>query len=347
MGVENPVAQARIYLGLNRPREAITLLGASLVLNPDDVESLQLLAQANLAADPGRDGASVALPLARRAIELNPQDAFAWRIAAVCYTRIGSHQQARDAARSARSIGPDQWVNHTAVAHADASGRTITDDTRASVAEAIRLASNHAETHFAAGHVAHAAKRNAEAAAHYERALAIQPDHPGARNNLGLIHMRRGNAGGAAATFTSMLAQNPNSDLALRNLRATGFNALRIVYFIIVLTLIVARGVAEDVDGRDTAIVVALIAVGCVVGYVLWIRRRAGIYFWRFVRGIPSTDKLLTVWAIVLALSLVGIVTAIFLTPSAADLCYLVVQFVLIISVVMVSIANSARRRRS
>ena len=353
MSEATTVAQAQMYLGANRPKDAIRVLNAALAENPDDAECLRLLAQAELAATPGIEGAANALPAAQRAVELGGQDAFAWRILSFCYTRLGSHQQARDAARMARGLRPGLWLNHTTVAHADASARAISDDTRASVAAAMQLAPNQPEVHFAAGHVEQMSRHNDLAVQHYERTLALSPDHAGARNNLALIQMRRGNAGSAAAAFTSMLAQNPNSELALRNLRATGFSALRIIYFVLAACVIVmnalgSSGAPNVVQETSIAgVVVAVLAVAGVVGYVLWIRHRAGVYFGRFVRSVPATDKLLTVWAIVLAVCLVAIVAAVFLPFVTAAGIYVLTEWLLIGTVLIVSVIRSAQRRRS
>lgn len=353
MSEATAVAQAQMYLGANRPKEAIRVLNSGLAENPDDVECLRLLAQAELAASAGPEGGANALPAAQRAVELAGQDAFAWRILSICYTRLGSHQQARDAARMARGLEPGVWVNHTVVAHADATARVITDDTRASVAAAMQLAPNQPEVHFAAGHVAQMSRKNDLAVQHYQRTLALSPEHAGARNNLALIQMRRGNAGSAAAAFTSMLAQNPNSELALRNLRATGFSVLRIIYFALAICVIIMNTI-DSGSGPDTVqqtriagAVVAAIAVLGVVGYVFWIRRRAGVYFGRFVRSVPATDKLLTAWAIILAVCLVTLVAAVFTPFIVAAGLYVLTEWLLIGTVLIVSIIRSVQRRRS
>jgi Flp pilus assembly protein TadD len=349
MTPNSAAAQARVYLDANRPKEAARVLVAALAESPDDAECLRMLAQSYLATSTGALGGSAAMPAAQHAVELNPNDSHAWRLLSICFTRMGWHEQARDAARKARAVSPSEWVSHTVVAHADASAKLITPDTHASVAEAIRLAPNEPEVHFAAGHVAQAGNKTKAAAAHYAQTLSLNPDHVGARNNLALIQMHRGNAGRAAAGFASMLAQNPNSDLALRNLRATGFSALRIVYFILVVCL-VGRSILVHGD-RDGSVHVggielALIAVGCAGGYVVWVWRKAGVYFGRFIRSVPATDKLLTAWAAILGVALIAIIVAVFLPVSAASGVYLLAQYGLIAGVVTIVVVSSRRRTR-
>jgi Flp pilus assembly protein TadD len=347
----DPLGQARVFLEVNRPKETLRIVSARLAENPDDAAALLLLAQAHLAAASGAEGGSNALPAAQHVIELDPNDSHAWRLLSLCYTRLGWHRQAREAARAARNLSPDQWVSHTVVAHADASGGAVTDDTRASIAEAMRLGPNHPEVHFAAGHVAQASRQFAAAKEHYERTLAINPDHTGARNNLALIELRRGNAGQAAAGFAGLLAQNPNSQLALRNLRATGFSALRIVYLILIVCVLLMANVAggtatsADPDEQFAGIIVAVLAIGSVTGYVLWFRHRAGIYFGRFVRSVPSTDRLLLVWAVVLAVCLAAIAGAVFAPGRIASAVYDATEALLVSTVLIVSLINSARRR--
>jgi tetratricopeptide (TPR) repeat protein len=349
LGGKRAAEQAQIYLGANRPKEAIRVLEAQLVENPDDAECLRLLAQAYLAAASGAEGATKALPAATHAVELNPDDSHGWRLLSLCYTRLGTHQRAQDAARRARAISPGQWLSHAAVAHADASAGAVTDDTRASVAEAIRLGPNQPEVHFAAGRVAQASRQSSAAREHYERTLSINPGHVGARNNLALIDMRSGNAGSAAAAFASLLAENPNSDLALRNLRATGFSALRIVYYILVACVLFVNIVSRTSTANELqtdGIVIAILAVVSVAGYVMWIRRRAGIYFGRFVRSVPSTDRLLMLWAAILALGLAAIVAAVFLPRYAAVATYSITEFGLVGTVLVILLVNRARLHR-
>ena len=105
----NDVAQAQLYLDLQRPQEALKLLGAALARNPDDSAALRTLALAHLQADRGRAGGDQAVRAATQAVTLSPHDSFAWRILALGYSRLGKHSDARKVARTAQSLAPEFW----------------------------------------------------------------------------------------------------------------------------------------------------------------------------------------------------------------------------------------------
>jgi cytochrome c-type biogenesis protein CcmH/NrfG len=329
--------RARMLLEAERPREALTELRASLSEDPNNAETLRLLGQALLLADRGPQGAKDAIAAAQQSLASDPDNSFAWRILSVAYTRLGSHDASRDAARTGLRLDPAEWRNHTAVAHADASAKAVGNDTLAAVSAAIRLAPNEPETHFAAGRVAGAQNKRKVAAQHYSRALELDPQHPGSRNNLAVIRMAQGDTGAAAAGFVGLLASDPNSRLALFNLRVAARRSIRIVNVILWFALIFATsglGVQSYTPTRGIAIGVTVLAVGCIVGYFLWIRRKAGAYFGRFVRSIPRTDRLLAVWALVLAASVVALVIALFVPVGVAVIVYAVLRIVLFASMV-------------
>ncbi|HEY4268924.1 MAG TPA: tetratricopeptide repeat protein [Galbitalea sp.] len=347
MSALDAASQARVYLDTNRPAQAITALGQALADQPDAPELLQLLAQAHLAADSGRQGATDAIAAATKALALDPDDPFPWRILSIAYTRLGSHAQSREAARTSRQLAPWLWVSHTIVAHADASAHAISTDTANSMAEALRLAPGEAEVHFAAGRVADASRDTGAAADHYREALSLDPTHAGARNNLAVIDMRNGNAGSAAAGFVGILARDPNSALALYNLRVAAGRSLRVVNIVLWVAVVIVNGVgrgpATGTTDKTISVIVALLATACILGYVLWVRRRAGAYFSRFVRSIPKTDRVLTVWASALACCLVAIVAAIFVPATAVREIYSTAAIVLFISLVGSTVLRRTR----
>jgi Flp pilus assembly protein TadD len=343
------VAQAQLYLDLHRPQEALKLLGSALATNPDDGAALRTLALAHLQADRGRAGGDEAVRAATRAVTLSPRDAFAWRILALGYSRLDRHAEARRVAKTAQSLAPGYWASYTLVAEVDCNAKSVTTDTRAAVGEALTLAPNEPSVLFSAARVAQIDGKLSEARSLYERVLALRPSDASARNNLALISLKRGDTGKAAAGFASVLAQNPNSELALRNLRATGFNALRIVYFILIVCVVLmnnfVRG-SNDYDsgnGHLSRVVVAVLAAACVCGYLLWFRHKAGVFFGRIVRSVPATDRLLFAWAIVLAACLAAIIGAVFVSGPDAAILYGSTAAVLVAAVLAVSIINAAR----
>jgi hypothetical protein len=159
--------------------------------------------------------------------------------------------------------------------------------------------------------------------------------------------MQAGNAGRAAAGFVGILAQDPNSTLALYNLRVAASRSLRVVNIVLWVAVVIVNGVGRGptigAADKTISVVVAILATACVVGYVLWVRRRAGAYFTRFVLSIPKTDRVLTVWAGALACCLVAIVAAIFVPQEAVRVIYSAAAILLLLSLVGSTVL---RRRR-
>jgi tetratricopeptide (TPR) repeat protein len=345
--------RANGLLGINRPREALEVIYSSLASNPDDAAMLRLAAQAHLAADQRAGSAQNAISAAKRSLALEPDNAHGWRLLAVAHSRTRSHGLAHEAAETAQRLEPNGWQGHVVLADVDAAADNVDDQTRAAVRTAISLAPQVPETHFAAARVAMASHNRRAAAQHYQDVLAIDPNHAAARNNLAIIQMKRGNTGRAAASFVGLLAENPNSTLALLNLRATAFRALRVVYIVLAIALVAlnsyfnaTEGALDDNQARAWSIGVAVLAVVSIVAYTLWVRGRAGVYFGRFVRSIPKTDKVITAWASVLALCAIALVSAVFVPSFVARVIYANSELVIIVSALGITALNIARRRQ-
>jgi tetratricopeptide (TPR) repeat protein len=341
--------RARLLIEANRPADAVRILSAVVADSPDDAVALRLLAQANLLVSEGRQAAVAAVNAAERAVSLDGANAFGWRMLSIAYGRLERHQEARDAARAAQRASPDQWASHVAVANADSAAKQITPETHAAVAAALSLGPNEADVHFVAARVAAVTGNVTLATQEYRATLGINPEHAAARNNLAVIEMRRGNTGTAAAGFIGILAIDPNSVLAQYNLRVAALRALRIVNIVLVLTVLIGF----DFFGRMTlaagslhalAIGMGVVSAACIVAYVLWVRRKAGVYFGRFVRSIPRTDKLLTTWAAILTASFAGIIVAVFLPTNITVGLYQVIWQLLFVSFLVVLIVSRKRR---
>jgi tetratricopeptide (TPR) repeat protein len=340
---------ARLLIEANRPADALRILSGMVAESPDDAVALRLLAQAHLLVSEGRQAAAAAVGAAEHAVALDGGNAFGWRMLSIAYGRLARHSEARDAARAAQRVSPDQWASHVAVANADSSAKHITHETHAAVAAALRLGPNEADVHFVAGRVAAVTGNVALATQEYQTTLGINPEHAAARNNLAVIEMRRGDTGRAAAGFIGMLAIDPNSVLAQYNLRVAALRALRIVNVVLVITVLIGFNIFGQLStGADSlhawAIGMAVVSAACIVAYVLWIRRKAGVYFGRFVRSIPRTDKLLTAWATILTISFVGIIVAVFLPSNLAGYLYEIIWQMLFVSFLVVLIVSRTRK---
>ena len=94
-------------------------------------------------------------------------------------------------------------IGHAELARGDAPAAV------AAVEEALRRDLTDAETHYNHGVALQTARRAADAARAYQRALALRPDLHDADFNLGVVFGEQGNAAGAIAAFSNVLARAP------------------------------------------------------------------------------------------------------------------------------------------
>ncbi len=323
-------AQATMFLGVNRPNDALRVLYAALVADPANARTLLLIAGAQLDAFPGVQGANGALDAASRCLAIVPDNAAAWRILSIAYLRLHDQPRAREAARRALELDPNDWRNFTAVVDIDSHTRSVSRDTKAAMREAMRLAPNSVGVEFSAALLATAMDRPRAAIAHYRRVLELAPGNSAAINNIATIRLRQGRIGEAAGSFVGMLAADPSSTLALANLRA----AARVAFMLLILALLAVIAFA-DIPVEDPGSVgwpagvtvwiptaTAVVATGIALAWVLWIRARSGAYFGRFVRSFASIDKPLVVFATLWVIADLGLFVAIFTDPRTTRHIY-------------------------
>jgi len=138
--------------------------------------------QALLAAfDAGHYAATFAM--ARRLLEQDPQDAFAWKALGISLVRLGRNEEALSCLEEAVARSPQD-----------------------------------PECASALGNVLLSLGRLPEAVARYNQALAVKPDFPEARNNLGSALQRLGRLHEAVEHFLRALAAKPDFPEACNNL---------------------------------------------------------------------------------------------------------------------------------
>ncbi|UFS60792.1 tetratricopeptide repeat protein [Subtercola endophyticus] len=350
---DSALLHARTYLSLGKPADALRALAAHLATHPDDERGLCLASQAHLVSgEPAR-----ALEAAQRAAALTPENEWAWRLVALSYSKLGRHAEARAAAATALAIAPQLWVTHAQVAQVDIAAKRITAESRLAAREATRLAPMEPDAHLTAGNVALASHDWSTAESAFRSALKLEPGHAAARNNLSLVLLRQGKAGSAAAGFVDILATDPDSEVAVRNLRAVAAVALRHLHFVLWVAfaiVTVAFSSASQSDGSpmygivwsDFLALVAAVSGIVVLVYVLRLRRSAGARFGQFIRSVPRLDRLLTVWAGLLAVDYLLMVAACFTSVHFAQLLYLLAGGILVAGSVVVIVRRNRGRVR-
>src|SRR5262249_34270744 len=111
----------------------------------------------------------------------------------IAQRHLGRITAARAAATEACKLAPTQWQAYTCLAQAQLAGRLDFHGAERAAANARRLAPDEAEVYYVSGLVSFARAKWKAARAHQERALALDPAHSGALNELGRIKLRRGN----------------------------------------------------------------------------------------------------------------------------------------------------------
>jgi tetratricopeptide (TPR) repeat protein len=106
-------------------------------------------------------------------------------------------------------------------------------------AEARRLAPNEPDVHFLSGKVALARGDLVSARGHQERALALDPVHSGAMNELGRIRLRRHDTIGAIRHFISAARTTPGEHIYSRNIDVVIIRSVsRLIYIFILIALV-------------------------------------------------------------------------------------------------------------
>ena len=141
---------------------------------------------------------------------------------------MGQTADAVLAAQEARKLAPHFWRSHVCLAQAaTADGQ---HDLAAQAAEtALTLAPDVADVHVTAGKAALEPRRPGGGTGWQESALAIEPTHSGAINELGRISLRSRDAAAAAGHFLRAARTSPGTGVFGRNTElALGRVALRL-----------------------------------------------------------------------------------------------------------------------
>lgn len=200
-------------LELRRWPQARTLVEAELREHPDDRDLNGWRAQCLI----GEKDFARALEAANRLVAVAPDDEWGHRICSIALDSMGQDAEATRAAAEAVRLAPELWQGHARYAMAASTVTGLSDDALRAAHEAVRLGPHEAGTHYTLGYVSQIRGERTTAREAYRRALAIDPEHAHARNNLttleGSISLAR-----AARGFASTLRLDPGHDAARTNL---------------------------------------------------------------------------------------------------------------------------------
>lgn len=249
------LSRADVMLGAGRFAEAITLIAPVLAAEPDNSRAWSLLAQAQIGAGQPAEG----LVATERAVQLDPASAWAHRLRSIAQRRTSQAREALDAAGEACRLDPHHWMNHLNLAQAAlaAAGSPAADSSGLQLAQqasstARQLAPNEPSVHYVSGQVSRALGEPAAARAHFERTLALDPEHSSAVNELGRLTLEFGKPGDAARHFVQAARIAPgqsvyghNVDVAVARTERALRSLIRWVIYGSWLVVIAALAVAQ------------------------------------------------------------------------------------------------------
>jgi tetratricopeptide (TPR) repeat protein len=222
------LARAEVMLDLKRHNEAAGVLGPILAADPGNSTGWCLLALAHIGAGRFED----AIVSAGRAIAAAPDHDWPHRLACMAQLRMGNARAALRAAEEARRLSPQSWQAHVCMAEATLAAGENFHLAAEAAATARALAPNAPEVHVISGKVSFAHARRKAARAHLERALALDPQHGGALNELGRVTLTGPFSGHAARYFLQAVQTDPRVGTYSSNVDVTVRRAVGLVIYI-------------------------------------------------------------------------------------------------------------------
>ncbi len=282
--------RAALMLDAGRPVEALRLAAPLAASGSASELTWAVVVRANL----GLGRPAEAARAVRDGLAEHPESSWLHRLAAITFGHQGRWTPALGAADRAIELAPADWRTYLARVNLDLDPQVgVTSSTDDLVERMLELAPDEPEVHFAAGMVALRRREYGRAGKSFQRTLALDPQHAPAKNNLGVVRLRRSRVTSAARLFLAAKRNSPELEVARRNLAGAVRQMLRMHLAICVVVAVLFLGFMPAYGQRSLAqcglaASLTLLDVSCLVQ----VRRKVGAR-WRFVlldtiRGEPS-----------------------------------------------------------
>ena len=271
------VARATTLLELNRPDDAVRLLGQALAQQPEHLAAWTLLAVAHDVRDDYAD----MLAAANRVVALAPDVETGHRLASVALGGLGQDEEAVRAATEAVRLDPVGFRTHLQYSLMARKLPRLAPQALAAAERARELNPHSADVAFALGLASESAgARHADVVGHYREALRLDPEHVGARINL--TNLDRGtHLGRMAAGYAAVLRLDPGEEIARGNLEAMAFRLLLRLAGLAAVGVLLDAAIATGEPSRGPAAgwsvprtVVGVLALLVGAGYLAAVVRR-------------------------------------------------------------------------
>ena len=273
------LARASVLLDLKRYDEVASLLARIVAAEPEHSRAWCLLAAAHLGAGRYEEAAAAA----GRAVTLAPFVDWPYQLASSAQRHLGKITEAISLAEEACRLATDEWMAYICLAQAKLTRKADLPAAERAAVTALRLAPHEPDAHYTAGRVSYAQGKWKAARAHQERALALDPAHSGALNELGWISLRRGGFPRAAWHFT-LAARSAPGDSAYGENAEIPVARVLVGVWLAVLMASVALPIALLIHvPRGPAVLGYTLAIALATGY-------GTVQLWRMP---PETRRLL------------------------------------------------------
>jgi Flp pilus assembly protein TadD len=208
-------------LDVKRHDDAVSLLARVIASDPENGRAWCLLATALLGARRYRDAAAAA----KQAVAVSPTDEWAHRLVSIAHVNLGDAEAAVRAAREACKQAPEGWRCWFCLAQAALVNVRLPygfSEEEVAIAEhaagiARKLAPHQADVFYISGRASFAREHFEQARKYQEKALALDPTHAGALNELGRISLKTQRLRRAADYFVRAAGAAPHVSAYSRN----------------------------------------------------------------------------------------------------------------------------------
>jgi tetratricopeptide (TPR) repeat protein len=212
---QKAVKKAEALIDIGRPREAVTILTKFLLGNSQNFHATCLLARCFYELNENGE----ALKYAEKAIQIEPENEWAHRLRSIALGELGKNKESLKSAREAARLAPDEPNALENLANALLQNGKP-EEAKLIAEKSLEIAPDSESAHFTAGNVFLNLRYYHLAEKHFLEALRINPASANARNNLGIVALRRdGKPENAAEHFAQAVKLEPTNTLAIENLR--------------------------------------------------------------------------------------------------------------------------------
>ncbi|MET8160831.1 hypothetical protein ABZT47_31115 [Sphaerisporangium sp. NPDC005289] len=255
-----------------------------------------------------RDLPEGALEAAGEAVARDPDGEWGHRLVSLAHERLGRDSEAVVAAQDAVRLAPGSWAARLRLGSVLRRLPGRWRDAWSQAQHAVRFAPEQPDPHVLIGDLALLRGDHRQAAAAYHAALRREEEHPGARVNLGLAHLRWGRPRDHHDPVWSVDPRE--TGLARRALELWA----RQVRLLLALCLAAVAVLAFWYDLRDQARIGG--AAVLLLAAALTVRRARQITVWRYVPGMLARDLWLCVAVSVTVLAVAAYAAALLTLPA-------------------------------